>query len=291
MHVARVAIDRWGWLAASLIALTAATELREIPPAPAVAPAATASTVAFTATASNAPGYAILDHVPLRRVTLGDREVGVATAHAPAVTIRAERPYYFGHEVGGPPVLPSWVESHHGDQPVTTFHRELDGSWIAIADNTVILIDRDHRAQLGLDFDWFRMFAPPHHPESEHARVTIVEAHRVGSRVIAYGTDPEGGPFLASIDIATGASAWVVQLHTDSIPNFAVTSRYAVISGFGSANPELVVRELATGSIVATAPTKEGEYTLDTRADGSLHGVIEALAQDGYTSEIDVAIE
>jgi hypothetical protein len=208
---------------------------------------------------------------------------------APRLTVRFERPYYFGHEVGGVPPLPSWLEPHHGDQPVTTFHRELDGSWLAIADTTVILIDRDHRATVGLEFRRFRAI-PPRFDSGDS--VLVVEAHRVGARLVVYGTDPEAGPFLASLDIATGLTSWVVQLRsaTESVPGFAVTHEVAVTSELVDNHPALVVRELARGTIVAEVPTQDGQYTLETRADGSLHGVIEALAHDGYTSEIEIAV-
>jgi hypothetical protein len=275
----RLAIYRWGWVLAALIALTVAFERRggepPPPPTPVVAPA------------PPPPAYVVLDHVPLRRVTLGSGYVEPpAGYHPPTLTVRGERPYYFGHTVGGWSPLPAWIEPHHGDQPVTTLHRELDDSWLAIADTTVILIDRDHHAEVGLDFGWFRMFAS-HNAD----RVVVVEAHRVGTRVIAYGTDPEGGPFLASIDIATGTSAWVVQLHSDSVPGFAVSHGTAITSEYVDEHPALVVRELVSAGVVGTVATKDGQYTLDTRADGSLHGVVEALAEDGYTSEIDVSVE
>lgn len=267
---------RWGWVVAALIALTAAIELRHAAPPPAPAPAS---------------AYAILDHVPLRRAMLGARDTTEAPGRAPTLTVRAERPYYFGHTLGGIPPLPSWLEPHHGADPVTTFHGELDGSWLAIADTTVILIDRDHRADLGFELRWFRIFPPElRHPESADASVLVVEAHRVGSRLVVYGTDPEGGPFLASFDIATGMTAWVVQLPSD-VPGFAITHDVAVTSEYVDEHPTLVVRELARGTVVAEVPTKEGTYTLETRPDGSLHGVIEALAADGYTSEIDVAVK
>jgi len=275
MHRVRVAIHRWGWAVAALIALTAVTELRPQPPRLQPMPAQ----------------YTVLDHVPLRRAMLGS-ETGTATpGRAPTLTVRGERPYYFGHTVGGIPPLPPWLEPHHGADPVTTFHGELDGSSLAIADTTVILIDRDRRADIGLDFRWFRMFPPElRHPESADALVTIVEAHRVGSRLIVYGTDPEGGAFLASLDIATGLSTWITQVRSDSVTGFAVTHDVAVTSEFVGDHPALVVRELARGTVVAEVPTKDGTYTLETRPDGSLHGVIEALAEDGYTSEIDVAV-
>ena len=271
----RVAIYRWGWIVAALIALTAALELRRSAESP---------------QASVSP-YAILDHVPLRRVTLGSRDAEAPESyHPPKLTVRSEKPYYFGHTVGGFSPLPPWVEPQHGDQPVSTFHGELDGSWIAIAGTTVILIDRDHHAEVGLEFRWFRMF-PPRHDSDGDDRLYVIEAHRVGSRLIAYGMDPQGGPFLASIDIATGLSVWAVQLNADSVPGFAVTHGVAVTSEYMDEHAVLVERELVSGRIVATVPTSEGQYTLEARADGSLHGVIEALAWDGYTSEIDVAVE
>jgi len=279
----RVVIYRWGWLVAALIALTAALELRS-GESERSTPAASAPVTSPTA------AYAVLDHVPLRRVTLGSRDAEAPTGyHPPTLTVRGERPYYFGHTVGGFPPLPSWIEPHHGGQPISTFHSELDGSWIAIADTTVILIDRDHHAEVGLDFRWFKMFPP--RPGDTDDRGIVVEAHRVGARLVVYGTDPQGGPFLGAFDIATGRSVWVVQLHSDSVPGFAVTRGTAVTSEYVDEHPVLLVRELVSGAIVATVPTTEGDYTLDTRADGSLHGVIEALAQDGYTSEIDVAVE
>ncbi len=277
----RLAIYRWGWVVAGLIALTVAFEQR------AGKPARTPPVVASAPAVAPAPAYAILDHVPLRRVTLGsDYVASPAGYHPPTLTVRGERPYYFGHTVGGWSTLPAWLEPHHGDQPVTTFHGELDGSWLAIADTTVFLIDRDHHAEVGLDFRWFRIFQK-HNDDP----VLVVEAHRVGPRLVVYGTDPEGGPFLASIDIATGRSAWAVQLRSGGVPGFAVTHDTAVTSEYLDDHAVLVARELVSGSIVATIATKEGQYTLDTRADGSLHGVVEALAADGYTSEIDVSVE
>ena len=183
--------------------------------------------------------------------------------------------------------MPPWLEPRHGDHAVLTFHGELDGSWIAITDTTVFLIDRDHHVEIGLDFAWFHL-SPP---RSDSGHAFLIEAHRVGPNVIVSGSDPEAGPFLASIDIATGRSAWVVQIGGDAALGFAVTRGYAVTSEFAHDHAELVVRELGSGDVVATVPTKEGTYTLETRADGSLHGVIEALAADGYTNEIDVAVE
>jgi hypothetical protein len=70
-----------------------------------------------------------------------------------------------------------------------------------------------------------------------------------------------------------------------------VTRGHVVTSEVAHDRFELVVRELGSGRIVATVPTKEGTYTLEARADDSLHGLIEALAADGYASEIDVAVE
>jgi len=98
MHRVRVAIHRWGWAVAALIALTAVTELRPQPPRLQPMPAQ----------------YTVLDHVPLRRAMLGS-ETGTATpGRAPTLTVRGERPYYFGHSVGGIPPLPPWLEPHHG---------------------------------------------------------------------------------------------------------------------------------------------------------------------------------
>jgi hypothetical protein len=278
MHLSRVAIHRWGWLIAALIAVTAVLELRrgERDPDPEA-----------RAAWAPAPAYAILDHAPLRRVTVGDYHSSATPERPPTLTVRSERPYYFGHTLGGLPTVPSWVEPRHGDHPVTTFHGELDGSWIAVADTVVFLIDLEHHVELGLDFEWFHM-SPP---RFDSGRAFIIEAHRAGPRVIVSGSDPEGGPFLASVDIATGRSAWVVQFGGDTVPGFAVTRGHVVTSEFSRDRPELVVREAGSGHVVATVPTKEGTYTLETRADGSLHGIIEALAADGYTSEIDVTVE
>ena len=280
MHLSLVAIYRWGWLVAALIAATAALELRGGEPPREPVPDTRAPW-------APAPAYAILDHAPLRRVTLGDDQPSPSTQRAPTLTVRSERPYYFGHTLGASPTLPPWLEPRHGDQPVLTFHGELDGSWIALADTTAFLIDRDHHVELGLDFAWFHI-SPP---RFDSGRGFLIEAHRVGSRLIVSGSDPECGPYLASIDIATGRSAWVVQVGSNSAPGFAVTRGHVVTSEVAHDRFELVVRELGSGQIVATVPTKEGTYTLEARADGSLHGVIEALAADGYTSEIDVAVE
>src|SRR5262249_2010896 len=153
MHRARLAIHRWGWLVAALIAATAALELRQREPPREPAPVVRAPWAPV-------PAYAVLDHAPLRRVTVGDTHPAAATARPPSLRRQRERTSYFGHPLGAPPTLPPWLEPRHGDQAVLTFHGELDGSWIAITDTTVFLIDRDHHVEIGLDFAWFHMSPP-----------------------------------------------------------------------------------------------------------------------------------
>jgi hypothetical protein len=191
--------------------------------------------------------------------------------------------------LGEPPVLPYWLESHHRDQIVLDFHGELDGSWIAIAGNTVFLIDRDHHVELGLDFDWFHLTDPR---PGDEGTTMIVEAHRVGSRIVAYAADPQAGPFLASIDIATGRSVWAEQIQANSVAGFAVARGYVITSEpTRDEGVQLVVRELAAGRIIATVPTKDGPYSLEATTDNHIHGVVEALAEDGFTSQIDIDVQ
>src|SRR5215470_10298767 len=122
MLAGRVVIHRWGWLVAALIAVTAVVlELSRDSPVERI--------------------HGSLDRAPIRRVTRGTDVLEPVPAPPPKLVVHSERPYYFGHVLGEAPVLPYWLESHHRDQVVFDFHGELDGSWIAIAGNTVFVID------------------------------------------------------------------------------------------------------------------------------------------------------
>lgn len=195
----------------------------------------------------------------------------------PKLVVRQEQPH-FGEHGGDAADQPPWLPSYLGSFDVVQFHAEPDGMSTAIAGNTVILIGRDHRAEVGLDIGAFQS-------------ANVIDAHRVGQIVIALcvDSDPEQRTFLAAIDAVTGRSLWshpTGAAGEEGPPNFVVIGGFAVMDG-----AELVVRELATGLIVSHVATSAAtHYTLELRPDGSLHGEERALVQADYKNEIDIDV-
>lgn len=304
MFATRHAVTRYGWFVAALAMTVGAAELSSssthetvvVIPAPVAVPAPAIDVpppVALPPPACEGPmvppAYAVLDHVTLRRVTAGTESVEPSTARAPRLVVGRERPFFFGHTLGGPPPLPEWLVSHHGNRSVLNFHREPDGTYVAMADTAVFLIDQHHQTTHGFDLARFRLFSNSTVPGAspDENRMYVIDAHRVGARLIVFANDPQGSGYIASIDIATGIAVWTEQLFSDNSYGFAISHGF-IVTGEGR---EVIVREPDAGTIVARADTKDGPYMMEARSDGRLHGVIQALASDGYTSQVDVTLE
>jgi hypothetical protein len=221
----------------------------------------------------------------------------------PRIVVCCERPYYFGHTIGGElPDLPPWMPAQINGEAIWAFHAEPDGRAIAMIQTAVILIDRDHRIELGLDLAAFRSTPGPRPtnrnadspsiPVEEIAASVVIDAHRVGNTVIVLGLDCDHDRgFLAAIDPTTAKSIWSTPTNATGYgepPNFVVIGGYAILDGTNG--PELVVRELGSGHIVSRVPTQSTSYTVDLRPDGTLHGIVRGLMSDGYTSEMNAQI-
>ena len=270
----------------ALLALPACAPVDErLAPAP-ISPA-TATRPATDAPTAKPTSFAQL---ALRPVVRGPTAIApVPACKPPRLVVRRERPYYFGHTLTGePPNLPTWMPSQLGSEDFWRFHTEPDGRSLAIAGNIVVLVDRDHHPEVGLDFAGFRSNPTAHSPNGD--AIAIIDAHRIGQLVIALAVtnEPDEQSFLAAIDVTSAKSVWIVPVSavgSAAPPDFVLIGDFAVLAAV-----DLVVRELGSGQIVARVKTAWTEYTLYVRPNGALHGIVRGLMQNGYTSELDVDV-
>lgn len=243
------------------------------PPAPAPVPAdATA--------ALDAEAFALFDHLAIRTVK---RPTSPRRVQLPAGALRTVKLAVVGEDaaasfgqlmpvVAGPP---AWMQTRLGTTPITRFQPEPDGSSLAVAGQIVILVDRDHRAEVGLDFGELRArLSPEENPEAfeggDHAFTAFVlgirQIHRVGALVVvatSLGTHEQD--VLIGVDAGTGEVAWVSRAGV-AAEEIVIAGGHAVASAQIGGHWALVAIALDTGAIDASVRTKTGPYRLSAGA-------------------------
>ena len=247
--------------------------------------------------APDAEQFALFDHLAVRKVTRPTPphpvEVPAGMLHKVTLAVTREGPYANPTLTAVTTPRPAWMQSRLGRNAIDRVWSQPDGSWIALAGDMVILVDRDHHPEIGLDFADLRTAAPSSggveipDPGGDHAfvdrRLEIREVHRVTSSLVLLSTTdalPGDAKVLVAVDASTGEVVW------QSRPNVAfnqlvIAGGHAIASTHVSGHWALSAIALDTGKIDASVPTKTGPYRLSVATDGSLYGVIDMAGDDG----------
>lgn len=239
------------------------------------------------------PDPAISDQLQVLTVSRGKPRTAPLPEgkHAPHLAVVAER------ELEGPPtsvaeVRPPWLPKEFREEPLRV-HVELDGTAVAIARHTLVLLDRRHQPEVGLDFTEFRgdliqrVTLGGDHTFLDNGTV-VHEGRRIDKLVIAAGSDAgrDDKDFLVAIDAADGRAYWKTS-HGVAPEGFEIVDGHAI----SSTRSELLVVELDTGRIVQRVRIAHGPYRLALDAKGVLRGrrlASEIATSDGRSFELEL---
>jgi hypothetical protein len=163
------------------------------------------------------------------------------------------------------------MQNHLGRSPIVQADEQPDGSWLARSGQIVILVDRAHHPEIGLDFSDVRSHIPDaENPElfmgGDHAFtanvLAISHAHRSGGVLVietSLGTHEEH--VLLGVDVATGQIAWATPPGS-AYDDFVLAGGHAIAMGRAGRGWILGAYALDTGARDGAIATKAGPYRL-----------------------------